>query len=183
VPWNPNLPASPFVTFAMAQPPFLPPIGNITVNDPEGHNPIQVTLQVGNNNGNISFTTTAGLTFLQGDGNNDPVVRTRGSIAAHNTAYNGLVFKPKLNFTGPATIVVTVNDLANGNTGKQTSCTIYLQVTAENPTNSQYQPPTSSANSATRAAQTSGSSDGGTPSGPREIGSATLPSRTTPTMR
>jgi hypothetical protein len=125
--WGGSSPLNP-ISFPMASPPFPPPILPVTVGDPEAHDPIQVQVSTGGN-GTVSLATTAGLTLLVGDGVDDATVRSRGAIGAHNASLDGLVYKPKLNYAGGATVVVTVNDLANGNTGRQSTCTIYLTVT------------------------------------------------------
>jgi hypothetical protein len=161
--YAPGQPAT-FITFPMALSPFGVPIGSITVGDPEQHNPIKVTLQVGNNNGTVSLATTNGLTITPGDGVNDGIVNMVGSTESINAALDGLVFIPLVGYTGPSRLVVTVNDLARGTTGRQTQCTIHLSIVAAPAAKSASadSPPPSSASPAPRhGATTSGDQPGG----------------------
>jgi hypothetical protein len=48
-----------------------------------------------------------------GDGVNDAAMTFRGTLGNINAALQGLVFRPALNFAGPAQIQVTTNDLGN----------------------------------------------------------------------
>jgi hypothetical protein len=84
----------------------------ITLGDPDVNPAVQIeqlTLKVAK--GTVMLATTAGLTFVSGNGTAN--VTIRGTINALNAAVNGLVLTPTLNYTGPAYLVVTLNDLAN----------------------------------------------------------------------
>ncbi|MHC4875658.1 MAG: Ig-like domain-containing protein [Planctomycetota bacterium] len=51
----------------------------------------------------------------QGDGTADGTMTFRGTIGDINNALDGMIFRPLLNFAGPAQVEITTNDL--GNTG------------------------------------------------------------------
>ena len=61
--------------------------------------------------GRATLATTAGLTFVSGNGTAS--VTVRGTINALNAAVNGLIFTPNTNTFGSAYLVVRLNDLAN----------------------------------------------------------------------
>ena len=61
--------------------------------------------------GTVLLGTTAGLTFVSGNGTAS--VTVRGTINALNAAVSGLRFTPTPNYVGPAYLVVNLNDLAN----------------------------------------------------------------------
>jgi VCBS repeat-containing protein len=73
----------------------------------------QVTLTV--TSGDLTLSGTAGLTFTAGDGTNDATMTFTGSIAAINTALEGLVYTPLGTFAGGVTLTLTTEDL--GQTG------------------------------------------------------------------
>ncbi len=72
-----------------------------------------VTLSVGS--GALTLNGTAGLAFTVGDGTADSTMTFSGTVAAINTALNGLSYQGNLNFNGTDTLNITTND--NGNTG------------------------------------------------------------------
>jgi large repetitive protein len=72
-----------------------------------------VTLSVAS--GALTLNGTAGLAFTVGDGTADSTMTFSGTVAAINTALNGLIYKGNLNFNGSDTLNITTND--NGNTG------------------------------------------------------------------
>jgi hypothetical protein len=101
----------------------------ITIADPDaGNAPIRVTLQAGS--GRVTLSATAGLTLGAGqDGTDDAVIQMTGSIAAINAALDGLIFRAQTNYAGPASLVVTANDLGNSPPpARQSQATIYLQI-------------------------------------------------------
>jgi hypothetical protein len=86
----------------------------ISIADPDAATaPVQVTLSV--TNGDLTLMGTTGLTFTAGDGTDDPTMTFTGTVAAINTAIDGLSFGPTANFNGAATLTITTND--QGNTG------------------------------------------------------------------
>src|SRR6185295_19871357 len=72
-----------------------------------------VTLSVAS--GALTLNGTAGLVFGTGDGTADSTMTFTGTVAAINTALNGLSYKGNLDFNGSDTLNITTND--NGNTG------------------------------------------------------------------
>ena len=87
----------------------------ISISDPDaGGATVQQTLTA--TNGTVTLSTTAGLAFSGGgDGTADATMTFQGTIAAINTALNGLTFSPTADFNGAASLQVVTNDL--GNTG------------------------------------------------------------------
>jgi hypothetical protein len=83
----------------------------ISIADPAaGSIPIPETLTA--TNGLISLPTTAGLTFSVGTGFNNSTMTFTGTVAAINTALQGLRFFPATtNFVGAASLTVNTNDL------------------------------------------------------------------------
>src|SRR5262249_13808984 len=80
----------------------------ISIADPDAGNlPVQETLIA--TNGTLTLSTTAGLSFLVGNGNNPAMVFT-GTVAAINTALQGMVFRPDNNFVGATSVIVNTND-------------------------------------------------------------------------
>ncbi|MCX5659512.1 MAG: tandem-95 repeat protein [Planctomycetota bacterium] len=97
-----------------------------------GGSTVQMTLTA--SNGTVTLPSLAGLTFSAGDGTADAVMTFQGTIAAINTAINGLSFTPTQNFVGAASLQVLTNDLGNtGPGGPQSDTdTIAITVTAGN---------------------------------------------------
>jgi hypothetical protein len=94
----------------------------ITVDDVDaflGTNELSVTLTVSNDGspqGTLTLPTgsAALVTFLQGAENTPSgVLEIVGDIADLNTVLDGLVFTPRLNYTGLASLTVETNDLGN----------------------------------------------------------------------
>ena len=86
----------------------------ISVSDVDaGNDPISVSLTA--TDGTISLASTAGLSFSTGDGTDDVTTSVTGTIAAINTAMNGMTFKPTTGFSGTATLQIVAND--NGHNG------------------------------------------------------------------
>jgi uncharacterized repeat protein (TIGR01451 family) len=76
-----------------------------------GTNPVRVTLTA--TNGTVTLAGVAGLTFGPGDGTADATMTFTGTIAAINTALNGLNFTLTPNAGGTATLEIITNDLGN----------------------------------------------------------------------
>ncbi|WP_179228285.1 DUF4347 domain-containing protein [Leptolyngbya ohadii] len=89
----------------------------IAVNDVDavqGGLPIRVTLSV--SRGTLSLSgDLSNLTFVNGDGLSDATMTFRGTVAAINTAVNGMIYRGNLNANGADTLTITTND--EGNTG------------------------------------------------------------------
>jgi VCBS repeat-containing protein len=121
---------------------FSPGNGNlVSVSDPDaGGATVQVQLTVVS--GTLTLSGTAGLSFSfsdgngtgAGDGTSDATMTFRGTIASINTALNGLVYTPNMNFNGVDLLTIVTNDLGNTGPGGPKSDTdnITLNVTAVN---------------------------------------------------
>ncbi len=73
-----------------------------------GTNPVQQTLTA--TNGTLTLGATAGLNFSVGTGTNNSTMTFTGTIAAINTALQGLTYRPTTNFVGAASLTVNTND-------------------------------------------------------------------------
>lgn len=78
-----------------------------------GSNPVEVS--VGVLNGTLTLSSTAGITFLFGDGTDDAIMTFTGSISDINAALDGLTYTPTANYSGSETLSLGVID--NGNSG------------------------------------------------------------------
>ena len=70
-----------------------------------------------------------GLTYLIGDGLEDPAVKVRGKITEINTALSWVAFTPASGYTGAATLSITTDDLGNAGTGGAKSDTDTVEIT------------------------------------------------------
>ncbi len=101
---------------------------------------LQVSLSVGS--GKLTLGGTSGLSFTfsdadgaaAGDGVEDQSMTFRGTKAAINTALDGLLYDPNLNFNGADALQIVTNDLGNNGSGgsKSDTDTVGLTVTAVN---------------------------------------------------
>jgi hypothetical protein len=94
---------------------------------------LRVTLTAGH--GSMTLAGTTGLTFENGaDGSNDTLMVFNGSLANINTALNGLVFNPDLDFNGSASLEIKSEDLGQTGAGgdKSDTDTVTITVTAVN---------------------------------------------------
>lgn len=72
---------------------------------------VTVVLSVDAANGaSLTLSTTAGLTFTQGDGTADASMTFQGSLGNVNTALNGLTYTPAAAFTGTDTLTISTTD-------------------------------------------------------------------------
>ncbi len=82
----------------------------LSVTDPDiGDAAMQVSLTASNSTV-ITLPTVSGLIFTAGDGSGDAAMTFSGTLTSVNTAMNGLVVTPTLNFIGASTLTVTCND-------------------------------------------------------------------------
>ncbi len=88
--------------------------------------------------GGLTLSTTAGLNFgcvgCAGSGNGDATMTFTGTLSAVNTALNGASYLGTLNYNGPDTITLTVNDQGATGSGGAQSDTDTIGVTV-NPVN------------------------------------------------
>jgi T1SS-143 domain-containing protein len=66
-------------------------------------------------NGTFSLGSTAGLSFVLGDGTGDTVMAFSGTLASINAALASISYLPSVNFSGSAQLTLNVSD--NGNAG------------------------------------------------------------------
>ena len=69
-----------------------------------------LTVTVTASGGVFSLSGTTGLSFVAGDGIADSTMTFSGTLSRINTALNGLLFTPTLNYNGPASLQITVDD-------------------------------------------------------------------------
>lgn len=90
---------------------------------------VSVSLTV--TNGTLTLGSTAGATGLTGNGT--ATISFNASVTDLNTAIDGLTYAPASNYSGPATLFVTVDDLGNtGGPAEVSSVSINLIVNAAN---------------------------------------------------
>ncbi len=92
----------------------------------------QFTISAGN--GLLSLSGTAGLSFLTGTGASDASMSFTGTLAAINTALNGLSYQANSNYNGLDVIAISVDDLGNSGAGGAQVANAFLAVTV-NPVN------------------------------------------------
>jgi hypothetical protein len=98
----------------------------VSVSDVDANgNDVKLTLT--GTSGTVTLATTAGLSFSAGDGTADATMTFTGTLAALNTALDGMTFKPTANFAGAANLSVDADD--QGNTGVGGSATDHEDVT------------------------------------------------------
>ena len=92
-------------------------IGNaITISDVDAGGG-QLELSISAVHGTLDLGGTTGLTFSTGDGSDDATVTFRGTLAAINTALDGITYQPDADYNGPAPLSFTLNDLGNTGSG------------------------------------------------------------------
>jgi CSLREA domain-containing protein len=78
-----------------------------------GSDPLRVTLTA--TRGTLTLGSTAGLTFVTGDGSDDVTMTFNGALGNVNAALNGLAFKPESRYAGSASLQISTSD--QGSTG------------------------------------------------------------------
>jgi hypothetical protein len=104
----------------------------ILISDPDDTGaPMHFTASA--SNGSVRLVSTAGLAGVQG--NNSPNLFTTGTLAALNTALTtgNLVYRANPTYTGPDTIVCTINDLGASGGGGPKSDTKGIPITVDVP--------------------------------------------------
>ena len=86
-----------------------------------GTDPIRLTLTA--TQGTLTLTSTAGLTFISGDGTDDDTMTFTGSIATINSRLSGLIFKPNAGFAGIASLQIVADDEGHNGSGGAKSTT------------------------------------------------------------
>ena len=67
--------------------------------------------------GSLTLGTVAGLSFSSGTGSGDRTMSFSGTVAAINTALEGLIYQPDANYSGNDSVQLLLNDLGNTGTG------------------------------------------------------------------
>ncbi|MBX9582155.1 MAG: hypothetical protein K2X87_17765 [Gemmataceae bacterium] len=99
----------------------------VAVADPDaGANPVKLTLAA--DAGTLTLSTTAGLTFLTGDGTADPTIVATGTLTSLNAALAGLAYITPLNDYRLVTLTVTVDDQGYTGTGGPLTATATVPV-------------------------------------------------------
>lgn len=90
----------------------------------------QLELTLATSNGRLTLADDTGITFIVGDGINDPTTTIQGTLFDLRAALDGLRFRPFQNYNGPGEISVTLNDLGNfGAPGAlESSATIEIEI-------------------------------------------------------
>lgn len=91
-----------------------------------GSDPIRVTLTA--TQGTLTLPSTAGLTFVAGDGTDDTTMTFTGFIGLINSRLNGLIFKPNNGFSGSASLQIIANDDGHNGTGGAKSTTANISI-------------------------------------------------------
>ena len=95
------------------------PVPSVTDVDAAGDD-VEVALSVGH--GTLTLALTTGLTFQDSTTNDSASMKFRGTVAAVNSALNGLKYTPTADYSGPAAFTIAVSDLGhNGSGGTLTS--------------------------------------------------------------
>ncbi len=105
----------------------------ITVQDLDaGSNAVQLT--VSGTNGVVSLSGVSGLTFITGNGTDNPTMTFTGTLAAINAALNGLIFRPTANFNGTASLSLLLDDQGQSGSGgaQQASNSVSINYSAVN---------------------------------------------------
>jgi hypothetical protein len=92
-----------------------------------GTDAIKVTLTT--TNGTVTLGSTAGLSFVTGDGTDDASVSFMGTLTAVNAALNGLSFKPASGFSGAASLQLVTDDQGHNGSGGALSDTDSINIT------------------------------------------------------
>ncbi|WP_093517313.1 Ig-like domain-containing protein [Stigmatella erecta] len=90
---------------------------------------LRVTLAA--NQGAATLSGTSGLTFLGGDGTADAAMSFEGKLVDINAALNGLKYKPRANFYGSTSLVITTLDLKNSGLGNALSDNDVIPITVK----------------------------------------------------
>lgn len=88
-------------------------VPSISLSDVDGDN-LNVSVRLVANNGIITLSGTALLTFIEGDGTQDSVMEFFGQLNAVNPALNNLTYRSDIGFFGPDQLNLSVVDSASG---------------------------------------------------------------------
>ncbi len=80
-----------------------------------GASQLQATIDVAN--GTMNLSNTSGLNFTTGDGSDNSSLIFVGTMTDINAALSAIEFQPDINFSGAATVDITINDQGNSGSG------------------------------------------------------------------
>jgi parallel beta-helix repeat protein len=84
----------------------------ITLSDPDAANTL-LELTLSSSTGSLALSSLAGITFTNGS-NSSGTMSVRGTLADLNAALNGLSLTPGVDFNGPVSFNLSIDDLAGG---------------------------------------------------------------------
>ncbi|MDY7228677.1 Ig-like domain-containing protein [Hyalangium rubrum] len=99
--------------------------------DPDVFNrKLRTTVQItgGTARGTLTLSRTTGLTFLNGDGTNDPSQQFEATLADTNAALEGMRFTPAQDYYGNTSMVFSVLDLGNSGLGGVKTATRFTEI-------------------------------------------------------
>ena len=99
-------------------------IGSLTLT--QVRDPIRVTLTA--TQGTLTLRSTAGLTFVTGDGTDDNTMTFTGLSATINSRLSGLTFKPNNGFAGFASLQIVADDQGHNGAGGAKSATANITI-------------------------------------------------------
>jgi VCBS repeat-containing protein len=126
VPGAQNIDEDTFITFNAGN-------GNlISISDVDAGS-ANVTVTLAMTAGQLTLSTTAGLSFSNGDGLDDTSMTFSGTIAAINAALDGLLFEPTINDHNDDVLTITTNDGgASGGAAQQDVDTVDIIIDSVN---------------------------------------------------
>jgi hypothetical protein len=102
-------------------------------NDSSGAHPMEVTVETSDSGSSLDFSTTAGITFTDAQG--DSYVVMEGTLSDLNAALDSLSYTPGDDFYGTDTLTITVDDLgyiAGSATASPLTGTLDIDITVNN---------------------------------------------------
>lgn len=114
---SPSISSLPILETQFEAPLIVAGPGNtpITISDANAGDS-ELKLTINSTFGRLTLATTAGLSFTTGAGTLEASMTFTGTLAAINAALNGLTYTPRLGYTGPAKISLSVSDQGTGGT-------------------------------------------------------------------
>jgi len=104
----------------------------ITVIDPGvGDLPVQIALTA--RKGSLTLANSDGVAFTLGSSSGSLAVQFEGSLNEVNPALQGLRFTPFKGYSGPASLLIEVNDLGNTSAGVSQSASAVVSIVVQTP--------------------------------------------------
>ena len=118
----------PIAVLGTQQTPFVfsgPTLISVTDVD-AGSDPIRISLAA--THGTLTLGSTAGLSFVSGDGTDDSTMVFTGPITTVNSSLNGLTYKPDAGFSGFANLQIVSDDQGHNGAGGAKSATSNISI-------------------------------------------------------